>query len=89
MRVKIADRVLKRQPFAGDGFEASNERQLVFGLGSADHADSVTVQWPAGGEQTFTNLAAGQEWLMIEGRSQAVLMVTPLLDSPLDSGLLP
>jgi tetratricopeptide (TPR) repeat protein len=53
---------------AGDGYHASNERRLVFGLGSASRADEVTVRWPSGVTQAYRSLSAGSEWLFIEGR---------------------
>lgn len=57
-----------RQLTAGDGYMASNERQLVFGLGEARKADTVTIRWPSGLEQRFTEVEADCHWLAIEGR---------------------
>ncbi len=61
-----------QQLVAGDGYEASNQRQLVFGLGPKNAADRVSVRWPGGREQSFGPLAAGKEWLLIEGRDAAL-----------------
>lgn len=71
VRVTAGGQTWTRQLKAGDGFQASNQRQLVFGLGSADRIESVTISWPAGSDQTFTNLAADREFLFIEGQSEA------------------
>ena len=61
-----------RQLTAGDGYEASNQRQLLFGLGSADRVDRVTVRWRSGGKQTFQELPADHEYLFIEGAAHPV-----------------
>ncbi len=57
---------------AGDGYLTSNQRQLVFGLGSAAVIDELVVRWPAGLEQRFTEVVADQQLLLIEGRRQPV-----------------
>lgn len=67
VRVLVGGRVLVRQLTAGDGFQASNERQILVGLGASERADSVTVVWPAGETQVFDNLPGDREWLLTEG----------------------
>lgn len=57
-----------QQLTAGDGFSASNDRKLMFGLGAADSVDKLTIKWPSGREETFTGLAANTEMLFVEGR---------------------
>lgn len=54
---------------AGDGYQASNERQLILGLGKCEQVNELLVQWPSGSRQTFANLPAQGELLLIEGRS--------------------
>jgi hypothetical protein len=61
-----------RQLTAGDGYMASNERQLVFGLGDCDVVDRLTIRWPSGREQTCTQVAADRHWMAIEGRQALV-----------------
>ncbi len=74
----IADGVTQvRQLTAGDGYLASNQRQLIFGLGDADHVDSLSVKWTSGLEQTFRDFAANQELLIIEGRSTPIRLPGP------------
>lgn len=72
VRVNIGNRSLVRHVTAGDGFQASNERAVFVGLGNATQADSIHVRWPHGAEQTFPNLPADQEWLLIEGQPDAI-----------------
>lgn len=67
VEVQAADRRWIRQMTAGDGFAASNQRQLIFGLGGAAAPARVTVRWPGGGEQSFADVAINRELLLIEG----------------------
>jgi tetratricopeptide (TPR) repeat protein len=60
------------QMTAGDGYQASNQRQLVFGLGTAEVVEEMTVRWLSGREQTFRNLPVDQELVLVEGAPQPV-----------------
>ena len=68
VQVSIGDQTWTMQLTAGDGFHASNERRLVFGLADHQMADSVAVFWPSGSRQEFRNLKLDREWLLIEHR---------------------
>jgi tetratricopeptide (TPR) repeat protein len=59
-----------RQITAGDGYQASNQRQLVFGLGADTQAAAVEILWPNGTRQTFRDVPGKQEWLVREGCDQ-------------------
>src|SRR6185312_5012068 len=59
---------------AGDGFLASNQRQLVFGLGSNTRVDKLSVRWPSGAEQEFLDLAADQELIFVENSPRATAL---------------
>ncbi|MBA3312996.1 MAG: VCBS repeat-containing protein [Planctomycetaceae bacterium] len=72
--VKAGGRTRAKQLTAGDGYMASNERRLVFGLGDHVHADELTVRWPSGLTQDFRRVAAGLEYLLIEGRHAPFLL---------------
>ncbi len=61
-----------RQLTAGDGYQASNQRQLVFGLGSDDRINELTVTWPSGIPQTFRDVAADTELILVQGRQTLV-----------------
>jgi len=66
--VSCGTRTWSHQLTAGDGYQASNQRQLVFGLGTADGVDKLVVRWPTGLVQEFGPLAVNREYLLIEGR---------------------
>lgn len=73
--VEVATEVrrLSKQLVAGDGYMASNERLLQFGLGEASVAGSVRVQWPSGRISTASNVPANATVVLIEGRPRGIL----------------
>lgn len=66
----IAGRQQYQQLTAGDGYQASNQRQLVFGLGNHTQIDELKLDWPSGASHTLTDLTAGTEYLVVEGQSR-------------------
>ena len=62
-----------RQLTAGDGFEASNERKLVFGLGNADVVDRLSIRWRSRVEESFRDLSVDHEYLFVEGFGEPIL----------------
>ncbi|MBW3598451.1 MAG: VCBS repeat-containing protein [Planctomycetes bacterium] len=66
-----------RQLTAGDGFYASNERRLVFGLGECDAVEAVEVIWPSGRRQTFRDVPLDAELLLVENRASPVRLDLP------------
>jgi tetratricopeptide (TPR) repeat protein len=68
VEVTAGDRTWTQQLTAGDGYQASNERRLIFGLGEASTIDTVQIRWLSGGTQTFTSVPADAEYIVIEQR---------------------
>ena len=68
-------RTQTRQLTGGDGYQSSNERILVFGLGDATQVDSLDVRWLSGTKQQFTNVAADAEYRCIEGTDELIKRV--------------
>ena len=62
-----------RQLTAGDGYQASNRRSLTFGLGMSAQIDQLTVHWPSGREQTFSEVPIDSEVLLIEDKPELVV----------------
>ena len=53
---------------AGDGYLSSNEGCISLGLGSDERVMRLSIRWPDGTEQDFTDLAADQRVLVIQGQ---------------------
>lgn len=70
IRLKVGSQQRTAQLTGGDGYHASNERQLLFGLGTDAVIDELTIRWPRGTTQTWKNLAADRELLFIEGQDR-------------------
>lgn len=62
-----------QQLTAGDGYQASNERVLRFGLGSQDRIEKVVVIWPGGRRQSFQDVPSNQRLDVVEGLSRGTL----------------
>lgn len=61
-----------KQLTAGDGFQSSNERLLVFGLGTADNVQNLEVTWPNGTRQVFDILTLNCRYTAIEGNKELI-----------------
>jgi tetratricopeptide (TPR) repeat protein len=72
VRVTAGGRTRTSQLTAGDGYQASNERRLVVGLGAAAAVENLTVRWLSGAEQTFEQVPANVDLLLIEGRNELI-----------------
>ena len=59
---------------AGDGYQASNQRQLVFGLGDSTQIDELSIAWPTGAMQNFRHLAADQELMFVENSPRSTVV---------------
>lgn len=64
--VECGEQTWTRQLVAGSGYQASNERMLIFGLGGYTQVDRMTIRWPSGAKQTFKDVSSRQELAIIE-----------------------
>jgi tetratricopeptide (TPR) repeat protein len=55
---------------AGSGYLSQHTKTLHFGLGLAERAESIAIQWPSGLRQEFRNLDAGFRYSLTEGDAQ-------------------
>jgi len=67
VRATIGGRVFVRHVTAGDGYQASNERRIVIGVGMAERIESLRIEWPSGREQTFDAVSVGESLVLVEG----------------------
>ncbi len=68
VRIEGKSRSWVRHLTAGGGYQASNERALLFGLGEEESITRLTVQWPSGRKQMFENIRPNQELIFIENQ---------------------
>lgn len=69
VEITVAGQTIVKQLTAGDGYHASNERRLLFGLGSATRVDRLKIRWPSGIVQSWNDIPAGTFATLIEGSS--------------------
>ncbi len=55
-----------REVKVGSGFLSTSQRDLVFGLGSAERIERLEIHWPAGGVQVLEDLAVNQRLRVVE-----------------------
>lgn len=61
---------LTKQLAMGDGYQASNERLLIFGIGKETTVSEVNVHWPSGRSNNIFDLAANTFNTVVEGRNR-------------------
>lgn len=66
--VDLGDRTVTRQVTAGDGYQGSNDKTVVIGLGATRQANNVTVRWPSGLQQNFGAISANTHWTIVEAQ---------------------
>lgn len=52
---------------AGSGFLSQHSREILVGLGASERVTTLTVTWPSGEKQTFTDLAVNTRYQLTEG----------------------
>ncbi len=62
-----------QQLVAGDGYMASNERLLQFGLGEVGHIREVVVEWPSGETATLRDVPVDVTLELVEGARRGTL----------------
>ena len=63
------DRTFTRQLTAGDGYQASNEKKILFGMEGIDTVELMTIRWPSGRVQEFRDVPMPNRLAILEGRS--------------------
>jgi tetratricopeptide (TPR) repeat protein len=65
----IGDSHFMHQLTAGDGYASSNERRLLIGCGPSAKIDRLSIAWPSGVTQQFTDVQVSRSVTAVEGRS--------------------
>ncbi|PTY07095.1 hypothetical protein DB347_07215 [Opitutaceae bacterium EW11] len=61
------------------GYASGSELVAHFGLGSDQRAKRLTIEWPSGATQVFTNLDAGFAYVITETRTGEAAPASPVL----------
>ena len=81
IQVRINGNTLTHQLTAGDGYQASNERRIIVGVGRASRIDELIVRWTSGRVQKFENVPVSQEMWLLEGRDLIPVILNTNSDS--------
>jgi tetratricopeptide (TPR) repeat protein len=76
VKLRAGDREMFRLLTAGDGYLVTNDRFVHFAVPPTEPVVELEVHWPRGGVERWTNVRAGGEILLIEGRKQPVVLRT-------------
>ena len=73
VRLVMSDGTQRRaQLTAGDGFAASNQRRLHWGLGQHSQVERLEIQWPSGQNQVFRQVRGNAVWLAVENKQDLI-----------------
>lgn len=80
-RVRVETEAVRgmKQVSAGSGFLSQHSKELLFGLGASRVVQSMTVEWPSGLVQVFTNLPVDTRFRLVEGQD---LQQEPIVRPP-------
>jgi hypothetical protein len=80
IRASAGGRTFLREVKAGSSYLGQNDLRQHIGLGSAARLERVEIRWPGGAVETLTDIAAGQQVTVTEGKGVTVRVpfaVTP------------
>jgi enediyne biosynthesis protein E4 len=69
VRIEHEGSTQERLVKGGSSYLSQSELPVTFGLGKCDKIDRVTIEWPSGNTEEHKNLAAGQSYDCVEGKS--------------------
>jgi tetratricopeptide (TPR) repeat protein len=65
---------------AGSGYLSQSSKSLTFGLGQNAEIEKLTIVWPDGSKQNFTDVRPNRRYRMVEGRDTAAELPSDRLD---------
>jgi len=81
IKLRIGDREIERQLTAGDGYMASNERLVQFGLGAIEQVEEAEIRWPSGQRTRLNRPTLNATYLLVEKSERATGQRGTLLSS--------
>lgn len=79
--LQVGDHMISKQLTAGDGYMASNERVIEFGLGKSIDIKHVTVQWPSGAVSVLELPPVDSTLFVVEGHTKATSCKSQVVES--------
>jgi RNA polymerase sigma factor (sigma-70 family) len=71
LTLEVDDHILTRFAKNGGSYLSASDPRQVFGLGGARRVGKLTVTWPSGEKQEWTDMKIDQYWRLEEGRKEA------------------
>ena len=62
---------------AGSGFLSQHSKELLIGLGASERVSKLTVTWPSGGTQVFTDVPLNARIRIVEGGAMETAALKP------------
>ncbi len=66
---EVSGRLITRDVFPTNGFMGQSPAELILGVGQAERIDRLTVRWPTGQEDVFTDLPVEAVISIVEGEA--------------------
>jgi hypothetical protein len=67
VRLRVDGRPASRMVKSGSSYLSQSELPVTFGMGKAERAELLTVEWPSGRKEEFKNVSAGRHRI-VEGK---------------------
>jgi hypothetical protein len=79
--LRVGGREIEKQLTAGDGYMASNERVLQFGLGHVAGVDEAVIRWPSGSISILKSPPLDSTFIVVEDAARATCSQSSRLTS--------
>lgn len=70
--LQCGGRQIVRDLFAVNGFLGQAPADMLIGVGTSERIEQLTIRWPTGQEQSFTDLGVDREIVLTEGHSERI-----------------
>jgi enediyne biosynthesis protein E4 len=87
--IRAGGRTFTRELHAGSSYLSSDEPAVHAGLGPAQRIEEVTVRWPGGPVETFTNLPVNRRMTLRQGDASLPPAPAPPPPALLPAGVSP
>jgi len=67
VEVQVAGGTFKKTLYAGDGYLSQSSKRLHFGLGEAERVERLSVLWPDGTRDDYTDLEVDTRYAILQG----------------------